>query len=122
MIEVKELSSEKAQQLYKENNLSYAEETAAAISAFDGEVSLGTCLYDMTSTAITIRLILPSDDLIMADSMLRSALFVAANRGIMEAYYSEAVTTELINKLGFLGNEGKRTIDITNLFNPCGCK
>ena len=122
MVEVKELSSEKVQQLYNENNLSYSEKTAAAISAFDCETSLGTCLYDMTSIAITIRLILPDDNLTMADSMLRSALFIAANRGIMEAYFSEPVTAELIKKLGFLGNEEKRTIDITNLFNPCGCK
>lgn len=122
MVEVKELSSEKVQQLYSENNLSYVKETAMAISAFDGEVSLGTCLYDMTSTAITIRLILPNDNLTMADSMLRSALFIAANRGIMEAYFLEPVSVELIKRLGFLGNESTKTIDITNLFNPCGCK
>ena len=122
MVEVKELSSEKVQQLYSENNFSYAKETAAAITAFDGETALGTCLYDMTPKAITIRLISPDDNLTMADSMLRSALFIAANRGIMEAYFSEPVTVELIKRLGFLGNEEKKTIDITNLFNPCGCK
>lgn len=122
MVEVKELSVDKVQQLYSENNLEFCDETAAAISAFDGEKVLGTCLYDITATAVTIRLILPSNDLTMADSMLRSALFIAANRGIMEAYFKKPVTEELIKKLGFLGNAEKKTIDITNLFNPCGCK
>jgi len=122
MVEVKELTSEKVQQLYNENDISYDDKTAAAISAFDGAESIGTCLYDITDTAITIRNIVPSNDLTMADSMLRSALFIAANRGIMEAYFSEPVGVELIKRLGFLGNEEEKTIDITNLFNPCGCK
>lgn len=122
MVEVKYLPKERAEQLYKENNLTFNQETSAAISAFNGEDVLGTCLYELTDVSVTIRLIVPKNDLTMADSMLRSALFIAANRGIMEAYFSEPVTAELIKKLGFLGNEANKTIDITNLFNPCGCK
>ena len=122
MVEVKELSKEKAKSLFCENNLSFCEETAFAISALDGEETLGTCLYDMTSSSVTVRFIDPVNDLTMADSMLRSALFIAANRGIMEAYFDAPVTVELVKKLGFLGNADNKTIDITNLFNPCGCR
>lgn len=122
MIEVKELTAGKAKELYDCHKLSFFENDSKAICAADGEAVLGTCLYDIKPQSVTIRLIDPKDDLTMADSMLRSALFIAANRGIMEAYFSEPIEAELIKRLGFLGNEANRTIDITNLFNPCGCK
>ncbi len=122
MVEVKELSAAKAEDLYKVSSLNYSATTSKAIAALDGENCLGTCLYDITDSSVTIRMLDPATDLTMADSMLRSALFIAANRGIMEAYFKEPVEAELIKRLGFLGNEDNKTIDITNLFNPCGCK
>ena len=122
MVEVKEFSSATAEDLYKAGGLEYNPEVSKAIAALDGENTLGTCLYDITDSSITIRFLNPSTDFTMADSMLRSALFIAANRGIMEAYFLEPVKAELIKRLGFLGNEANKTIDITNLFNPCGCK
>ncbi len=122
MVEVKEFSVDKAIELYNKNSLSYSEDISKAIGVFDNEEILGTCLYDITPGTITIRQIDPKDNLTMADSLLRSALFIAANRGIMEAYWCEPLEADLIKRLGFLGNEANKTIDITNLFNPCGCK
>ena len=122
MVEVKELTLENAREIYSCHKLKFVEDESKAICAIDQETVLGTCLYDINSGSITLRLIDPIDDITMADSMLRSALFIAANRGIMEAYFKEPVTAELIKKLGFLGSEKKKTIDITNIFNPCACK
>ncbi len=122
MVEVKEFSADKTMELYGKYGISYFEDISKAIGAFDNEKVLGTCLYDITDTVVTVRLINPDADLTMADSMLRSALFIAANRGIMEACFTEPVTAKLIKRLGFLGNQERKAIDITNLFNPCGCK
>ena len=122
MVEVKGFSADKTMELYGKYGISYFEDISKAIGACDNEKVPGTCLYDIKPSSVTIRLIDPKEDLTMADSMLRSALFIAANRGIMEAYFQEPVETQLIKNLGFLGNEADKTIDITNLFNPCGCK
>ena len=84
---------------------------------------LGTLLYETANGKMDIIKILPQDDKLMADSMLRSALFIAANRGIFDVFWKETVPDELIKQLGFVKNITNKSIDVTNLFSSCkNCK
>ena len=123
MVEVKNIEKSEALDLFKEKNIGYHESESYALCAKDGDSLLGYCLYDIREGKITVRLIEPEKDILIADGLLRSALFVAANRGIMEAEYEETVSAELIMRLGFSNNKQNNTIDISNLFSSCeNCK
>jgi len=119
MVETKSLEKKETEALFREKDIPYKEDICEAIVLKSGEEVLGSCLFSVENGKITISYLEPKDDISLLDGVLRSALFIAANRGIMEADYSEKVSGELIKRLGFCGNEQKRTIDITNLFSSC---
>lgn len=123
MVEVKNIEKSETLDLFKAKNITYHETESFAMCAKDGASVLGYCLYDIREGKIIVRLIEPEKDILIADGLLRSALFVAANRGIMEAEYEETVSAELIMRLGFSNNKQNNTIDISNLFSSCeNCK
>ena len=120
MVEVKIIEDTQAtQNLYSENGISYSTDISCAIAAKDTQEILGYCLFDITKDKMTIKLIHPQDDIVMADSLLRSALFIAANRQIIDVFWESPVTFELIDRLGFVKNAENNAIDVTNLFSSC---
>lgn len=122
MVEVKAVSSDIAKIKCEEIGLEYKAGTSV-LQAIEGENILGSCVYDVNEGVMTLRDISPEDDFIMADSLLRSALFIAANKGIFDVYWSQNIKAELILKLGFVKNITNCSIDITNLFSSCeNCK
>ncbi len=122
MIESKLLEKAQAESLYKENNLKFKEKSEAMVLVDKGEI-LGFCLFFIDGGKITIEAINPENDIMICDGVLRSSLFIAANRGIMEAERTNNVSGSIIKKLGFSENEQNHSIDITNLFSSCkNCK
>ena len=120
MVEVKKQNPEIAREYCEEFGIEYITGETELISAKDGSKTIGNCVFDLTEEKITIKFIEPEKE---ADSMLRSALFIAANKGIMEAFYKEPVKSDLISRLGFVKNLTDCSIDITNLFLNCeNCK
>ncbi len=122
MVETKLLEKDAAKSLYESRNMVFKEDICEAMVLVDKENILGVCLFEIENGKITIASLSPESDVMLADGVLRSALFIAANRGIMEADYSEGVSGDLIKRLGFAGAQNN-SIDITNLFSSCGnCK
>ena len=122
MVEVKAIPSDKAKEKCAEIGLEYKSGTSVLL-ATEGEKVLGSCVYDIDCNQMTLRDISPQEDFVMADSLLRSALFVAANKGIFEVCWAENIKAELISKLGFVKNITNCSIDVTNLFSSCeNCK
>ena len=112
---------ERIKQLFCEQNLSFGE-YSGCVAAQDGQTLLGFCLYDLDGEKMTVHYIEPVEDLSFADGVLRSTLHVAAERGIMNAFYSESAPEELFQKLLFIKCAQEKRLDIDKLFQSCcGC-
>ena len=123
MVEVKATSKENGQAVCNSLGLEYKEGETTVLLATEKDKQIGSCVYDVKGDVMTLRDIAPDDDYIMADSLLRSALFVAANKGIFDVFWAEKISADLISKLGFIKNITNCSIDVTNLFSSCeNCK
>ena len=108
--------------LFLENKLNFSEISGCVKAKCDGEV-LGFCLYDLDKNGIIIYKIVPENDLSLADGILRSTLHVAAERSIMNAFYSGGDTEKLCDSLGFIINKEEKRLNINKLFESCcSCK
>lgn len=104
--------------LFSENELEYSE-FSGCVKAKCGEEVLGFCLYDLDENRIVIKKIAPENDLSLADGVLRSTLHVAAERSIMNAFYSGKDTESLCDKLNFVIDKEEKRLNINKLFESC---
>ena len=110
--------------LFSENGISVNEYSSASSARSDGEI-LGYCLYDLYNSGerkIIIHKLYPVDDIALADGILRSALYVAAQRGITDAFYSDTADEEVFKKLDFIKSVSEKRLSIDKLFGGCHCK
>lgn len=108
--------------LFSENGLEFSE-FSGCVKAKCGEEVLGFCLYDLDKNCILIKKIVPENDLSLADGILRSTLHVAAERSIMNAFYSGEDTERLCDKLNFVIDKEEKRLNINKLFESCcSCK
>ena len=108
--------------LFLVNKLNFSE-ISGCVKAKCGEEVLGFCLYDLDKNGIIIYKIVPENDLSLADGILRSTLHVAAERSIMNAFYSGGDTEKLCDSLGFIINKEEKRLNINKLFESCcSCK
>ncbi len=105
--------------LFESEAVLYNEKSGCVIARLDDEM-LGYCLYYLDDKSITVLALSPSDDLFLADGILRSALHVASERFITDARYEG--DGEVYKKLGFIKNTQKKTLDIDKLFKGCKCE
>lgn len=121
MITLKE-EKNKAKALFLENNILYNENSSCLIAADKDEI-LGFCLFDIDNEKMLVKYIDPLNDIFLADGVLRSSLHIAAERGIMNAFYDETVSKEFLGKIGFIKDENEKSLDIDKLFKSCcDCK
>lgn len=115
-------NKEKVKTLFSEKNIPLTE-FSDCVAAVCGEEILGFCLYDLDSKKMTVHYIEPLNDISLADGILRSTLHVAAERSIMNAYYSHTLPEEFLKKIGFIKNAEEKTLEIDKLFQSCcSCK
>ena len=112
---------EEISRLFSENGLAFTE-SSGCVSAKCGQEVLGFCLYDLDKSGITIYKIVPENDLSLADGILRSTLHVAAERSIMNAFYSGGDIEKLCEKLGFIKDRAEKSLKINKLFEACCCE
>ncbi|MBE6750593.1 MAG: hypothetical protein E7560_05465 [Ruminococcaceae bacterium] len=112
---------EKARDLFLLKNIDYNDDSQCVVCNA-GEEILGFCLFDLNEEKMVVKYIEPLDDISLADGILRSTLHVAAERSIMNAYYSDTVPEEFLYKLLFIENEKEKKLNINKLFESCkGC-
>lgn len=94
-------------------------EFSGCVTAKNGDELLGLCLYDLDSKKITVRYIEPLNDVPLADGILRSTLHVAAERSVMNAFYTDTVPEDFLKLIGFIKNSDEKSLDIDKLFKAC---
>jgi hypothetical protein len=118
MIEIHpERKKDKLQELYSTANITMTDSSIAIVAA-DGDEVLGSCLFDLGYSVI-IHDITPKDDVAFADGLLRSALHVGVENGVMTAFYSDTAPENLIKNLGFIKNADTKELDVEKLFKSC---
>lgn len=118
MIEIRPLREKNAlATLYNDNNI-VMNDKSIAIVAVDGQEVLGFCLFDLAESVV-VHLISPENDVSFADGLLRSALHVGVENGIMTAFYSEMASKEIFERLRFIKNADKRELNVEKLFSSC---
>lgn len=118
-----EKDKQRIKELFLENGLFFGDNSSAVTALCDDEV-LGYCLYDFyeeDERKIVIHKVSPENDIMLADGILRSALHVAAERSIMDAFYSDSAGEELFERLAFIKSEKEKRLDIDKLFGGCHC-
>lgn len=119
MIEIHPLrDKEKLAKLYVDSNVKMNENSMAVVCA-DGDDVLGFCLFDMLADSLVVHSLEPQNDLMLLDGILRSALHVGVENGIMSAFYSENAPKDVFSKLKFIKNEENRELNVDKLFSSC---
>lgn len=114
--------AEELSALYNKCNMPLDINSGATV-ARSGDTVLGACLYTLTEEKIVINLLYPTNDIMLADGILRSALHVADFRGITSAFYSETAPEQLFRTLDFIENEPEKSLKIHKLHeSSCKCE
>jgi len=108
-------------ELYNSLGLEYCEEYIA-IRAMNREECLGFALFCIEGSSETVFAVEPKSDIMLADGLLRSALHVGTERGVIEAFYSGEDYVELSflyarNTVEKLGADIKLFYNDYNTFN-----
>lgn len=111
-------NKEEIEKLFLENSIVFGE-YSGCVSATCGQEVLGYCLYDLTPKKMIVHLINPLNDIPLADGILRSTLHVAAEKSIMDAFYSETLPEDFLEKIGFIKDKNEKTLQIDKLFQSC---
>ena len=92
--------------------------TAISISeAVDGEKVDGYGIYELRPDCITIYMISDTGDLMLADGIVRSILFLAASKGVEKAVFEKG-SEKVPNRLGIL-KDGTVLEPISDIFGGC---
>ncbi len=116
-----EKDKNKVKEIYEKAGLAFADNSECVV-ARDGEETLGACLFSIEGDTVTVHGVSPADDILMADGVLRSALYVASMRFIFKARCDNDEIMPLLEKLGFIKDKETRAVDIDKLFRGCGCE
>lgn len=123
MITVLPIKDKEEVKLYFDKyNIEFSENSGVSV-AETGEEILGCCLYDIDNEKIIIRFLIPHNDIMLADGILRSALHIADFRGIENAYFSNVSQISVYKKLDFIKNEQEMSLKIEKLHeSSCSCQ
>lgn len=105
------------EKIYLEKGFEFCENSGCLLCK-EGENVLGLCLYELTKEKMSVNYIEPETDIALADGILRSTLHVAAENGVMNAFYGDNIA-ELCRKLCFIKNAEEKRLDIDKLFRSC---
>lgn len=110
----------KIESLFKKHNLPIDEFSGCVIASEKQEV-LGYCLYSLAKEKMVIFEVEPQKDIPLADGILRSALHVAAENFVLDAFYDDCAPVDLFRTLAFIKNEQEKRLNIDKLFGGCSC-
>lgn len=108
------------EKFFKKHNL-VVDEFSGCVIATENQNILGYCLYSLTPKSMTVFAVEPQLDIPLADGILRSALHVAAENFVLDAFYDSCAPIQLFQALGFIKNEDEKRLNIDKLFGGCNC-
>lgn len=112
--------SAKIEELFSKHNLEVNKSSGCVIARQNEEI-LGYCIYNLTPKTMTVFAVEPQKDIPLADGILRSALHVAAENFVLDAFYAECAPVDLFRSLDFIKNEQEKRLNIDKLFGGCNC-
>ena len=89
------------------------------IRAMLGEECLGYCLFSIVGEKALVHTVVPAEDFMLADGLLRSALHVACQQGVAEAFYTDPLFEPLYEKIGFIQDKTEHRLKLNNLYSGC---
>lgn len=113
--------SAKLREIFFQHGAEFNDNAGCVIACFGDEV-IGSCLYYLDKESITVLHVEPTEDIMLADGILRSALHVAAELFVFKAFYTKDAPEDLFSHLGFVKDRSGRTLDMDKLFKGCDCK
>lgn len=116
-----ERDKEKVKTVFAENGFEY-NDNSGVVTAKCGDEVLGFCIYYLDDSKMEILKISPTDDLMMADGVLRSTIHVACERFVMDIRYANDLDSDIFKRLDFIKNEEERTLNADKLFGGCHCQ
>ena len=111
---------EKIEELFGKHKL-LTDEFSGCVMAYQKDEVLGYCLYSLTPKNITVFTLEPQADIPLADGILRSALHVAAENFVLDAFYADCAPVDLFSMLGFIKDDTEKRLNIDKLFGGCNC-
>ena len=123
MIEIKKITdANEVQALCKSVGLNCSDSTLAA-AMVDREERLGFSVFDLFNGYAVLRWLEPTDNIALADGMLRSSIHIALQNQCASVYYEDTVSESLLEQLGFIMNREQKQLNTHKLFETCGnCK
>ena len=112
--------NEKIEELFNKHSIS-VDEFSGCVIASQNEDVLGYCLYSLSKKEMTVFAVEPQSDIPLADGILRSALHVAAENFVLDAFYADCAPINLFRTLQFIKNEDEKRLNIDKLFGGCNC-
>lgn len=110
----------KIAELFNKHGLQTDDFSGCVIASTNDE-ALGYCLYRLDDKKITVFAVEPQGDIPLADGILRSALHVAAERFVLDAYYADCAPIDLFEKIDFIKDREEKRLNIDKLFGGCSC-
>lgn len=111
---------EKVIELFNKHNIE-TDEFSSCVIASEKDKVLGYCLYSLTPKTMTVYAVEPQNDIPLADGILRSALHVAAENFVLDAFYDDCAPVELFKTLDFIKTVDEKRLNIDKLFGGCNC-
>lgn len=108
------------EELFLKHNL-VVDGFSSCVIASSGNEVLGYCLYRLDAKTITVFAVEPQNDIMLADGILRSALHVAAENFVLDAFYDDCAPVHLFEVLEFIKNKDEKRLNIDKLFGGCNC-
>ncbi len=123
MIEIKKITDiNEVQALCNSVGLNCSDKTLAA-AMVDGDERLGFSVFDLLKGYAILRWLEPTDNIALADGMLRSSIHIALQNQCASVYYEDTVSETLLEQLGFVMNREEKRLNTHKLFESCGnCK
>ena len=107
-------------ELCEKNGLSACDSRFVMAATDKGEVIAYT-VFSLLNDSLYLERVVPLDDPLMADGMIRSTLHVAAERGLAEAFYTDGVDETVLKRFRFVKDSERKTLDVGILFTDCCC-
>lgn len=119
MIEIKVITDAEKSREYLSR---HGAEGKSLLAATDGEEIIAYTIFSVDGKTAEIQYIVPEEDILLADGMIRSTIHVVLSRGALAVHYADSVSEKLLKTLDFILDSEKKLLDSDKLYRACCCE